>query len=157
VIEGQEVTWTGPQIEGHLPGDRGQLLSFAGRNVAHILWSTGVFTGDVEIVDIVDLQAGRVAVRGLVDDSLEIPLSVFAVREVFDAEGEAGVLNAMASMGHLGTLAGIANEALGIVEARIRHDPSFLEVLAHLDDHEAEALVNLAATCLIRDAFEVEA
>lgn len=156
MIEGQEVTWTGPAIEGHLPGDRGQLLSFAGRNVAHIQWSTGAFTGDVEIVDIVDLQAGRVAVRGLVDDSLEVPLTLFAVRDVFDAEGEAGVLNAMASMGHLGTLAGIANEALGIVETRIRHDSSFREVLAHLDDHEAEALINLTATCLIRDAFEVE-
>lgn len=157
MIEGQEVTWTGPSIEGHLPGDRGQLLSFAGRNVAHILWATGAFTGDVEIVDIVDLQAGRVAVRGLVDDTLDVPLTSFAVRDVFDTEGEAGVLNQMAAMGHLGALTGYANEALDMVEAKIRHDPSFREVLAHLDDHEAEALVNLTAACLIRDAFEVEA
>lgn len=156
MIEGQEVTWTGPEVEGHLPGDRGQLLSFAGRNCAHIMWSTGVFAGDTEIVDIVDLQAGRVAVRGLVDDSLDVPLTSFAVRETFDAEGEAGVLNAMAAMGHLGHLAGIANEALGMVETRIRHDPSFREVLAVLEDNEADALVNLTAVCLIRDAFEAE-
>jgi hypothetical protein len=133
------------------------MLAFAGRTSAHVLWSTGAFTGEAEICDIVDLQAGRVAVRSLVDDSLDVPLTTIATREIYDTEGEAGVLNAMASMGHLGALATYANDALGMVATQIRHDPSFREVLSVLDDHEAEGLINLTAACLIRDAFDAEA
>lgn len=149
MYEGQEITWVGLGDES-TEGDRGQLLAFAGKTSAHVLWTTGSRAGSTTLEDVDDLTA----VASLVEDSLEVgSMQTFAARQVFETQGEAGVLNAMARLGHLTGFPTIAEEAFGLISSRIRMDPSFRQVTAQLDDEEGEALVRLASVCLIRDAF----
>jgi hypothetical protein len=150
VYEGQEVAWTGPEQQGLVSGDCAQLLAFSGRASAHVLWTTGSRAGDTDLVDLLDLSTSS----SLVEDSLEVGgLQTFAARQVYDSQGEAGVLNAMSSLGHLTAFPRIAEEALALVSSQIRMDPSFRAVTGQLDYDEAEAVVRLASVCLVRDAF----
>jgi hypothetical protein len=152
--EGQGVVFDGPESEGIVRGDQGTLLARDGAHAAHVLWATGSRAGDTTLVWEADLAAVGRRTASLIEDSLEFGgLTSFAVREVYDTEGETGVLNAMAQIGHLQTFASIAEEALAMITARIRQDPSFREVCAQLDEEEGESLVRLASACLIRDAF----
>lgn len=154
VAEGAMVSWVGPGVDGYEEGDTGRLLAFASHTHAHVMWSTGAREGQADLVAIEDLTTKRMAQRDLLADSLEVGgLEAFAVRQVMDAEGEAGVLNTMSALGHLTAFSSIAADIMTSVSARIRQDPSFRAVTAHLDDDEAEALIRLATTCLVRDAF----
>jgi hypothetical protein len=138
-------------------GDQGKVLVTDSR-VAHVLWATGVLAGDVSIVDHEDLRTGSTrSVSGSLDDSLELGgLTSFSSRQVWDDQGHIGVLNVMVEGGHLASFIDIAEEALGIVAHRIRHDASFQAIAGELDDSEAETLVRTAAAALIRDAFAAE-
>lgn len=148
MIEGQEVTYAGLEDGGLAPGDQGKLLAIAGPGAGHVMWHTGRRAGDATLVETADLAQDPLV------DSLSIgSISTFAVRQTFDIEGEAGVINAMASCGHLAAFSGIAEDALNLVTARIRRDPSFVAILSHLDDEEGESVLRLAAACLVRDAF----
>lgn len=153
--EGQRVQWSGHYGSMTDPsvGDQGKILAIAGRG-AHVLWSTGVRAGATDLVALEDLAPTTASAQGLLDDSLDYgTLTSFAVRETFDESGEAGVINQMASLGHLSAFEGIAHEALTLIASRIRHDPSIREVIASLDEEEGERVVRLASACLIRDAF----
>jgi hypothetical protein len=46
-----------------------------------------------------------------------------------------------------------AEQALMSVTAQLREDPAVQEILASLDDDEAEGFVSYAALALLRDAF----
>lgn len=148
--EGQRVTYVGYDTAEVQQGAQGQLLAYATRDTGHVLWESG----QASLVDLADLTPARQVTASVLDDSLEVGgLSTFAVRQVYETQGEAGVLNAMASSGHLAAFGPIAEEALTLVSSRIRQDPSFREVLAYLDEEEGEAVLRLASACLIRDAF----
>lgn len=156
-MEGAQVSWVGPESDGYEVGDTGSLLAFSSASYAHVSWATGLNAGQTDLVSIDDLSTGHVASRDLLADSLdEGGLVSFSARQVMDTEGEAGVLNTMASMGHLTAFSSIAEDVLNQVTAKIRQDPSFRAVMAQLDDEEADALVRLATTCLVRDAFTDE-
>lgn len=154
--EGQRVIYVGDEgFGGPRQGDQGRLLMVASMDSAHVQMDDGnvflVYTADLSPV-----QAA--AARDDLEDSLEVGgLSTFAVRETFEASGEAGVVDTMASLGHLAAFSEYAEEALQHVVARVRQDPSFREVLAQLDEEDAERVLRLASACLIRDAFDDEA
>jgi hypothetical protein len=153
--DGDPVFYAGRSVTaGAAVGDEGDVLAVAGRAV-HVKWTTGARAGLVSTEHEMDLEPRRAGVRDdhLVD-SLELgSLSVHAAREVYDEQGAAGVLQTMAEQGHLAGLAGLADEALSVVAARVRADPSFRAVTAVLDDDEGEALVRLASAVLLRDAL----
>lgn len=157
IVEGAKVAWVGPEVDGYEVGDSGSLLAFASGAYAHVTWATGSHSGETEIVSIEDISTGHVAAKDPLADSLDMGgLVSFSARQVMDTEGEAGVLNAMASMGHLTAFSSIAEDVMSQVAAQVRQDPSFRAVASQLDEDEAEALIRLATTCLIRDAFTEE-
>lgn len=157
--DGQKVSYVGIDQEGLALGDRGEVIS-ASASASHVMWTSGSRQGALMLVDNLDITpVGRiktaVAEDGL-EDSLEVGnLDVTAAREVFDESGEIGLLNAMSEQGHLASFAAIAEEAAALISTRIRNDPSFRAVAAHLDDEEADRLVSLATAVLARDAFDL--
>jgi hypothetical protein len=159
VHDGQIVSYAGD--EGHddlFVGDRGKVLVADGP-VAHVLWSTGARAGEVTISEVEALSGSQpdMTVNASLDDSLEVGgLVAFSSRQVMDERGVSGLLDIMAEAGHLSGFLDIAEEAIGIVAHRIRHDASIRAITAELDDYEAEALVRTAAAALIRDAFSVD-
>lgn len=157
--DGERVSYIGSGAEGVAMGDRGEVIS-AGDSASHVLWHTGARTGGITMVDHLDVSTATKRVAASIDDglddSLEIgTLSVTGAREVFDTQGEAGILNAMAEQGHLNSFGAIAQEAHDLIQARIRSDPSFRSLAAQLDDDEAESVIRLASAVLMRDAFGV--
>lgn len=160
--DGQRVSYIGEPRDGMEMGDRGQVLA-CDSHASHVMWSTGAKTGQVLLMDNLDITpagsrttAASVVDDGL-DDSLDVgSLGVTAAREWFDDQGEVGVLNAMAEAGHLSSFAAIAEEARDLVAGRIRTDPSMRAVVAQLDDEEGEAVIRLATVALLRDAFGEE-
>ncbi len=157
--DGQKVSYIGPDDEGLTLGDVGQLIS-GGTRSSHVMWSTGVRSGLMMLVDNQDLAPAGRSITALADDGLDDSLDVgsldvTAARDVFDMEGEAGLLSVMAEQGHLSSFSSIAEEAVTLVSTRIRNDPSFRAVAAHLDDEEADRLVSLATVVLVRDAFDL--
>ena len=160
--DGQTVSYIGPATPlGLQPGDQGMVLSDAGSG-AHVMWSTGSVRGKVTLTDDYDLSAVGLPITASYDDGLDDSLDVgtltmTGVLATYDEEGPAGVLAAMASAGRLDGFTGIAHEALGLIQTRLRHDPAIAVVIAQLGEQEGEALVSLAATVLLRDAFGVEA
>lgn len=158
--DGQRVSYIGPGIEGLAMGDRGEVIS-AAANASHVLFHTGSRQGAVLLVDHFDLTGATKKVAATIndglDDSLDVgTLAVTGAREIFEEEGETGVLNSMAEAGHLTSFASIAQEAHDLIQTRIRNDPSFRAVTAQLDDEEAESVIRLATAVLMRDAFGVE-
>lgn len=151
--EGQRVIYVGGPTDyvDLQPGCQGRLLVHASATHAHFQGSTG----NVYLVEHEDLAPERrTASVDPLADSLEVgSISIFAVREIYDTEGESGVIQAMASSGHLASFSEIAEDALSMVASRIRQDPSFREVLAHLDEEEGESVLRMAAACLLRDAY----
>lgn len=156
--EGQAVSFIG---EGAMFGSQGKLLATAGHHAAHVSWATGPLAGQVSLADTEDLASTRKAASAVIardelDDSLDVGgMSVTAVRQVQDEEGAVGVLNFMASSGHLSGFAGIGEQALAFVTGLVRQDSGVREVTAQLDEDEAEGLIHLAASVLLRDAFGV--
>ena len=138
------------QDDGLAIGDRGRVLSAAGSG-SHVLWSTGKRKGDLTLTANVDLVSSRTV--DLNDDLDSGGLVSVAVRDTYDSGGEVALLNALNAEGHLATFAPIAEEALQMVTARIRQDPSIREVLANLDEDEGAGFISLAASVLLRDAF----
>jgi len=160
VRDGQSVTYSGADGYDELfVGDRGKALVVEGA-VAHVMWTTGSRAGDVTITDIEVLSGSgdyEITVAGSLDDSLEVGgLVAFSARQVWDEEGPVGLLNTMVEHGHLASFLDIAEEALGLVAHRIRHDASIRAITANLDEDEAEVMVRTAAAALIRDAFSAD-
>ena len=156
--EGQEVAYTGPANEGLILGDHGRLLVLSSGS-GHVSWETGSLQGQITPVALYDLAPARsvMTVQSDLDDSLEVAgIALVAARDLYDADGELGVINAMAESGHLAAFQDIAEDALALVASRIRHDVSFREVLAQLDEEEGERVIRLASASLIHDAFGSE-
>lgn len=151
--EGQRAIYVGAATDytDLQPGSRGRILVQASATHVHFQGSSGA----VFLVENEDLSPlVRKASQDPLADSLDVgSISVFAVREVFDSEGEMGVIQSMASLGHLAAFGEIAEEAITLISSRIRQDPSFREVLAHLDEEEGESVLRMAAACLMRDAY----
>lgn len=157
------VAYVGHPGRGLDIGDEGLVLSSSG-SACHVRWESGGLTGQITLTATNDLVPGehsspsaKHAYTSIEDAFGEDALVSCAVRDVYEAEGEAGLLQALAQEGHLTTLADAVEEAVGVVATRIRQDPSFQTVLGQLDDHEGDNLVNLAAVMLVREAFDKEA
>lgn len=152
--EGAKVAYTGAEEGGLEVGDRGKVVSVDG-NICHVLWTSGAKVHQITP----HYDSTLVTVTGAsndhgLDDSLEVgSLLTFSARNSFDAGGSVQVVSEMAEMGHLGTFSEIAEEALSLVAARVRQDPSFRMVTADLEEDEAEEVYRIASACLIRDAF----
>lgn len=141
-------------------GNHGHLLTSLGHG-AHVKWASGPKRGRVTLVDTDDLVPGRhkaAVERSELDDSLEVglPLHATGMRAVQDTEGTVGVLNLLATSGHLGDLQDVADDALATVVARLRQHDGLRAAVAQLDDEEGEELVQLTAQTLLRDAFGAE-
>lgn len=156
--DGQRVSYIGDGRDGLNLGDKGQVLVVEGRG-SHVLWSTGARSGEVDLIDNFDLAAqgkGQTVASfdPEQDDSLEVGgLHTTAVRDLYDADGEAGVLNWMVNAGHTASFQAVAEEAHSFIVARLRQDPSFQAVANNLDEEEHESVIRLAASVLLRDAF----
>jgi hypothetical protein len=148
--DGQRVAYVGFGNDWVLPGNEGLVLT-ANATYADVKWQRGHITS-TPIEDLAPVGVGM-SVEATLDDSLDYGLEVLAVSETMDQEGAEGLLNRMASTGHLQRFREIAEEALDLVASRVRRDPSFQAVLASLPEEEGESLVRLASTALIRDAF----
>lgn len=158
--DGQLVSYAGADgYDDLFVGDHGKVLVADGE-IAHVMWTTGSRAGTVTITES-ELLTGsaeyEMSVSGSLDDSLDVGgLTSFSSREVWDESGPVGLLNTMVETGHLASFLDIAEEALGLVSHRIRHDASIRVITAELDEDEAETLVRKAAAALIRDAFTDE-
>jgi hypothetical protein len=159
LYDGQPVAYAGDDGYQDLStGDQGKVLVADGR-IAHVLWATGSRAGDVTISESAVLSTGPadMSVASALDDSLEVGgLVAFSSRQVYDERGASGLLSVMAEAGHLSGFLPIAEEALGIVAHRVRHDASVRAITADLDEYEAEVVVRKAAALLIHDAFSAD-
>lgn len=153
--EGQRVAYIGHPGE-HGIGDEGKVLSPAGSG-CHVLWATGLRKGQIDLVPNADITplASRRTAEGFTgwDDALDGPLVSVAVRDVYESEGDVGLLNALIEEGHVASLTEAAQEALETVAARIRTDASFRAVLAQLEPDEGDEFVTLTAATILRDSF----
>ena len=156
INDGCRVTYTGLDNQGLTFDDQGSVLVASG-TCAHVQWKTGSLAGQVTAVDIRDLTllgSRTHAVEAALDDSLEIAgLGTFTARQIFDEGGPEALLNVMVDSGHLSTFSSIAEEALALVEGRIRTTDAVRSMVSHLDEAEADEVVRVAAAALIRDAF----
>jgi len=156
--EGSRVTYVGDGHDGRSLADRGMLLAKVGQ-LGHVKWSDGEITPHYldDLAPAAKWGGHRrrvTAERDEFADSLEFgSLQLTGMRRVL---GEAGVLTMLANAGHLSSFAGIAEDALGYVQQQIRRDASMREVIAQLDDDEADGVVRMAARGLLRDAFRGE-
>jgi hypothetical protein len=156
--DGDSVYYTGRGRDGAEIGDEGRVLAVTGV-AAHVKWVSGVRTGQVSLEDTEDLEPHRASyVRTELDDSLELgTITVHSARQVFDDSGAEGVLELMATEGHLAMLVPAAEQALEVVSHRVRHDPSLQAIASYLDEDELEAVVRLASIALIREAIDADA
>jgi hypothetical protein len=156
IYDGCRVAYTGLGDHGLIFDDQGSVLVASG-TCAHVQWKTGSLAGQVTPVDIRDLTvlgSRAQAVEAALDESLEVAgLGTFTARQIFDEGGSEALLNAMVESGHLSAFSSIAEEALALVQGRIRAADAVRSVVAHLDESEADEVVRLAAAALIRDAF----
>ena len=154
IREGARVSYVGEFADyGLAIGDQGRVIASSGA-ASHVRWASGPCQGQMLLVPNDDLvEAARTgSLAESVDDSLSSGSLVHvAVRDTYDLEGPEGVLAALAEEGHLAALSDLAEEALESVSARLRTDPSMVEVLAALDPEEQDALVTRTAMSLLRD------
>lgn len=153
--DGIRVSYVGDGRDGRTLGDRGELLTTAG-HTAHVKWDTGGITPhDVEDIAPVSARIQAVAAeRDDFADSLEVgPIQATGLRAAYEVEGDAGVLNALASGGHLADFQIIAEEVAAFTEQRIRQSGSLRMIGDQLDAEEVDGVVRVAALALLRDAF----
>lgn len=148
--EGAFVAYVGDSDEIAV-GDRGRVVS-TGAGACHVSWKTGAREGEITFHPFNELVLEARA--RTTDDSLDSGgLVTFAVRDTLDENGTEGLLNAMNAEGHLGNFGNVAEEAIALIANRVRQDPSFIEICAQLDNDEYDALIALATSTIIRDAF----
>jgi hypothetical protein len=148
-VDGQKVAYVGDGDGRHDVGDVGRVIG-AGNTASWVKWVTGVSAGHMAEVGHHEIVA---VTNGVDPDALDGPLVTFAVREEHAYRGPHGVIDRLNDEGHLGSFQTIAEEALAHIAARIRTDPSIVEVLAQLDPEDGEELVSTATVALLRDAF----
>lgn len=149
--DGQKVVYTGFGDPNAVEGDEGRVLT-ASATSAHVKWANGQFS----LVSVEDLSpAGGLSVEAVLEDSLEFHggLEVISARDVYEDQGPEGLINHMASTGHLASFPQIAEDTLDSISARLRQDPVFMAIVSTLDDADADTLVRMASLVLVRDAF----
>jgi hypothetical protein len=149
--EGAQVTFVGDEFSGERlsVGDQGKVLSNGGSG-SHVIWATGERQGAITLTSHSDLLPAEEAGAYCHHEGHLVSLSV---RQIYDRRGDTGLFKVLAEEGHLASVAPSAEEALGIVIARLRDDPAVQEVLASLDEDEGDSFVSYAALALLRDAF----
>lgn len=146
--EGDSVSYVGEYIDGIEPA-AGTLMYFASNSAAYVKWSTGAREGQIDMVDLYDLTPAP-SVAAL---AAAVPFTTISVRRVMNAEGEAGVLNFLASAHQLASWEKVAREALDYVQHRLRVDASMELPYEQLDQTEIDRVIALGARILLRDAF----
>jgi len=149
IPEGETVAYIGEPNDALDVDNRGRVIQAAGTG-SHVQWSSGPSKGQITLESNLDLVSIRS--RGG-DDALDGPLVTIAVRDTYDREGTTGLLNALNRDGHLAFFEPLAVEAVALVRDSIRNDASFRPILAQLSSTEAQDLISLATSTLIRDAF----
>ena len=158
LAEGAVVSWVGSAHPGGVAvGDTGVVVSSSGA-CGHVQWSTGARVGQMDLIEEWDVvpvpTTTRVhTVSSSLSDSLGVDTVHTAARETFEDGGAAALLSVMHREGSLSCFAEIAEEALGFVATRLRNDAAFVHVLSALDESDAAAMVTLASSVLLRDAF----
>lgn len=149
--DGQKVVYTGFGDPNAVEGDEGRVLASSATG-AHVKWANGQYS----LVPIDDLAVpGGLSVEAILEDSLEFHggIEVVAARDVYEDQGPEGLINHMASTGHLASFPQIAEDTLDAISARLRQDLVFMSVVETLDDADADTLVRMASLVLVRDAF----
>ena len=152
--EGRRVQFIG-ESDGLVLGEVGKLLS-AGPTHSHIRWNSGQRKGSITLTandDLVPFRSGEGTWEEIDDDLGTGDLVTVSARQVVDEGGIPALLNTMVIEGHLSTFGPAVDEAVGVIAARLRADPSMLEVLAELEEDEGEALIYRATQTLLRSAF----
>jgi hypothetical protein len=155
IPEGQRVAYIGEPTEVLSVDDRGRVVQAAGQG-SHVQWTTGPAKGQITLESNLDLVGIRQEVQGS-DDDIGGPLITFAVRDTYERDGTTGLLNALNRDGHLVFFESLAIEAVELIQSSIRTDASFRPILAQLSAGEAQDLIALATSILLRDAFSREA
>lgn len=175
--EGRMATYIG---EGENFGAEAEVLSLA-PNSAWVRYVTGARTGELELVDDLDLtplesrsryaaatevksppvpvlpqpvMAPVTASRDELDDSLDVglPMRVGAAA-VQQTQGTLGVLTMLAHRGDLHRLSTVVDDALIMVANRIRNDSGVCQITSQLDEDDAENLVQMASLALLHSVF----
>lgn len=149
--DGQKVVYTGFGDPNAVEGDEGRVLT-SSTTSAHVKWANGQYS----LVPVEDLSpTGGLSVEAVLEDSLEFHsgITLLAARDVYEDQGPEGLINHMASTGHLAAFPQIAEDTLDVISARLRQDPVFMLVVGTLDEADADTLVRMASLVLVRDAF----
>jgi hypothetical protein len=147
LYEGDSVSYVGDALDGIEPA-QGKIMAFASAHAAHVMWTTGARTGQIDMVDVYDLMpcASEAALASA-------SLSATAVSRVYAAEGETGVVNYLASAKQIDTWPTIAKDTLEFVVGRLKADASMELPWEQLTPDQVEKVATLAATVLLRDSF----
>lgn len=153
IAEGSHVAYIG---DGRLDapivyGDEGHVI-LAADDGSHVQWTSGACREGILLVANTDLQEVKRA-QAQLDESLEIPLQTVAARDIYDKIGSSGLLNTLNKEGRLVFFEAIAQNIVESVSNAIRDEPSFRLILGQLNPDEANELVYLSTTSLLRDAF----
>jgi len=136
IPEGEKVAFVGEPNAALDIDDRGIVLQAAGEG-SHVRWDSGLSQGQITLVSNLDLVSVRGLPRG--DDALDAPLLTISVRAVLDQQGPTGLLNVLNQEGHLAFFEPLARDAVDMIQSNIRN--------------EAQQLISLATSTLLRDAF----
>lgn len=151
--EGSHVAYigTGEPDAPIVSGDEGCVI-LAAENGSYVQWVSGACREDISLVSNAELQEIKRATANL-DEFLEVPLQAVAARDIFDKSGASGLLNALNKEGRLGFFEGIAQQIATSVLVAIRDEPSFRTILGQLSPSEAQDVLDLSTTALLKDAF----
>ena len=154
IAEGSHVAYIGDD-ESDAPvvfGDEGHVIMAADGDGSHVQWVSGVGREDISLVSNANLQEIKRA-QARLDESLEVPLQAVAARDIYDKSGSGGLLNSLNKEGRLNFFEDIAQRVVEGISTSIRDEPSFRMILGQLSPDEADDLIYLATSSLLRDSF----
>lgn len=161
IVEGQRVAYAGDGDLYLRVGDTGKVIAVSG-SCAHVMWRTGAVAGQISLVEqdelVPDRAPGHIAGAAsgaLFDDTLDMPTTpTISVRATYDALGEDGLLSALNEAGHLAMMTEYVEEAVGMIVARLKADPTLSPLLGQLEVDESESLVGRVASVLLADRLQ---
>ena len=155
MIEGQRIAYAGEDDPFNEVGSLGRVIAVSG-TAAHVQWTSGPKTGQIDLVEQNDLVPDRPTVTAQAssfDMALDMvsPTDTIQVRATYDEQGEEGLVNALSETGHLAMFSEYVEDAISTLSSRLRQDPSLMTVLSELDSDEADGLVGRVAALLLTD------
>lgn len=159
--EGQMVTSVGDGNDGIPLGAHGRILALASNGAGHVQWMTAPLTGQVSFVPILEDSVAPSSRRtqasltldGL-EDSLEVgPIHTTGARHLMVTGGPASVIQSLASSGAMAETGDLAEEALALVESRLRQTASLQQQLSELDEEDRNEIYRMASHELLSQAF----